>query len=161
LTSKPGTTDERVVATNRKALHEYAIEETYEAGIELTGSEVKSIRAGRVNLRDAFAKPLDGELWLYHCHIAAYDPASRFGHDPDRPRRLLLHREEIRRLASKVQERGYTLVPLRLYFKRNRVKVALALAKGRKLYDRREAIARREAGREIERALRRAPRQTA
>lgn len=147
-------TDERVVATNRKAFHDYEIEETFEAGIELTGSEVKSIRSGRVNLRDAFAKPVDGELWLHNCHISAYDPANRYGHDPERPRRLLLHREEIKRLGSKVQERGYTLVPVRVYFKRNRVKIALALARGRKVYDRREAIAKREADREIERALR-------
>ncbi|MBI4507436.1 MAG: SsrA-binding protein SmpB [Chloroflexi bacterium] len=155
MSEKAGTADERVVATNRKALHDYEIEETYEAGLELAGSEVKSIRAGRVNLRDSYAKPVDGELWLYNCHIAAYDPASRYGHDPERPRRLLLHRAEIRRLSGKVQERGFTLVPLRLYFKRSRVKVALALAKGRKVYDRREAIARREAEREMERALRR------
>lgn len=155
MSEKAGAPDERVVATNRKALHDYEIEETYEAGLELAGSEVKSIRAGRVNLRDSYAKPVDGELWLYNCHIAAYDPASRYGHDPERPRRLLLHRAEIRRLSGKVQERGFTLVPLRLYFKRSRVKVALALAKGRKLYDRREAIARREAEREMERALRR------
>lgn len=155
MSQKAGAAGERVVATNRKALHDYEIAETYEAGVELTGSEVKSIRAGRVNLRDAYAKPVDGELWLYKCHIAAYDPASRYGHEPERPRRLLLHREEIRRLSAKVQERGFTLVPLRLYFKRNRVKVALALAKGRKLYDRREAVAKREAEREIERALRR------
>lgn len=155
MSEKTGAPDERVVATNRKALHDYEIEETYEAGLELAGSEVKSIRAGRVNLRDSYAKPVDGELWLYNCHIAAYDPASRYGHDPERPRRLLLHRAEIRRLSGKVQERGFTLVPLRLYFKRSRVKVALALAKGRKLYDRREAIARREAEREMERALRR------
>lgn len=148
------TTRQLPVISNRKAYHDYFVEETYEAGLELMGSEVKSIRAGRANLRDSFAKVTDGEIWLWNAHVSPYDQANRNGHEPTRPRRLLLHRAEIARLASKVQQQGYTLVPLRLYFKDRRVKVELAVAKGRKLYDKREAIAERESEREIQRALR-------
>lgn len=148
------TTRQPPVISNRKAFHDYFVEETYEAGLELLGSEVKSIRAGRANLRDSFAKVVGGEVWLWNAHISPYDAASYNGHEPTRPRRLLLHRSEIDRLVSKVQEQGYTLVPLRLYFKGRRAKVELAVAKGRKQYDKREAIAEREAAREIQRALR-------
>lgn len=144
---------QRVLATNRKAYHDYLIHEVYEAGIALTGSEVKAIRAGRANLRDGFAKVEGGQVWLWNVHVGAYEPASRFGHAPKRPRRLLLHRAEIRRLTGKVEERGYTLVPLRLYLRGHRVKVELGLGRGRKLHDKREALAQREAQREIERAL--------
>jgi SsrA-binding protein len=141
----------RTIATNRKATHDYFIEETYEAGIVLTGTEIKSIRAGRVNLRDSYAQVKDDELWLIGAHVAAYDQASRENHHPRRPRKLLMHRREIARLAGKVQERGYTLVPLRLYIKDNRAKVELGLGRGKRLYDKRQAIARREAQREVER----------
>lgn len=145
--------EERTVATNRKARHDYHIEESFEAGIVLTGSEIKSVRAGRVNLRDSYAVVRDGELWLINAHIAPYDPASRQNHKPRRERKLLMHRRQINRLASRVQERGYTLVPLRMYLRRGLAKVELALARGKRKYDKREAIAKREASRQIERAL--------
>ena len=143
----------KVIATNRKAYHDYHIEETHEAGLVLTGSEIKSIRAGRVNLRDSYAQIKDGELWLIDTHIAPYDQASRQNHEPRRDRKLLMHRREINRLAAKVQAKGYTIVPLRLYLKNNRAKVEIALVRGKKLYDKREAIAQREAQRQIDRAV--------
>jgi len=147
---------ERTVAVNRKARHDYFIEETYEAGIVLTGSEIKSVRAGRVNLRDSYAIVKDGEVWLLNVHIAPYQQASSHErHDPRRTRKLLLHRRQINRLAGKVQAKGYTLVPLRIYLKDNRAKVEIALARGKKLYDKRRAIAEREAQREMERAIKR------
>ena len=144
----------RVVATNRKAYHDYDIEDTIEAGIVLIGSEIKSIRAGRVNLRDSYAIIKDGEVWLLNTHIAPYDPASRFGHEPRRPRKLLLHRRQIARLASRVQEKGYTLIPLRMYIRDNLAKVELALARGKRQYEKRAAIAKREDERRMQRALR-------
>jgi len=144
---------EKVIATNRKAYHDYFIEETYEAGIVLVGSEIKSIRAGRVNLRDSYVQVKNGELWLLNTHIASYQQAGRQNHEPRRDRKLLMHRREINRLQGKVQEKGYTVVPLRLYLRDNRAKVEIALVRGKKLYDKRQAIARREAGREMERAL--------
>jgi len=145
-------TYEKTVAVNRQARHEYDVLETYEAGLELTGSEIKSVRAGQVNLRGGYARIRDGQAWLVDVHIAPYAGAGRhFGHAPDRPRRLLLHRREIRRLQGKVETSGLTLVPLRLYIKGRWAKVELGLCRGRKLHDRREAIARREARREIER----------
>jgi SsrA-binding protein len=144
----------KVVATNRKARHDYAIEDTIEAGIVLIGSEVKSIRDGRVNLRDSYASIEDGEVWLHNTHIAPYDPASRFGHEPRRKRKLLLHKRQIARLASRVQEKGYTLIPLRIYLSNNRAKVELALARGKRQYDKRAAIAKREDQRRALRALR-------
>jgi SsrA-binding protein len=144
----------KVVATNRKAYHDYTIEDTIEAGIVLIGSEIKSIRAGRANLRDSYATIQDGEVWLYNTHVAPYDPASRFGHEPRRPRKLLLHKKQIARLESRVQEKGYTLVPLRIYLKDNLAKVELALARGKRQYDKRAAIAEREAERRVQRALR-------
>ena len=143
----------KVVATNRKARHDYHIEDTIEAGIVLTGSEIKSIRAGRVNLREGFALFVKGELWLQNCHIAQYDPASRENHDPTQPRKLLLHRRELNRLASRVQERGLTIVPLQLYLRRGLAKVEIGLARGKKLYDKRESIANREADRQIQREI--------
>ncbi|HHY97151.1 MAG TPA: SsrA-binding protein SmpB [Firmicutes bacterium] len=143
----------KTVATNRKAYHDYFIEETYEAGIALTGTEIQSIRQGRVNLRDSFAKVENGEVMLYNMHISPYDYGNRFNHDPLRIRRLLLHKAEIRKLIGKTQQQGYTLVPLRVYLKRGLAKVELALAKGKRLHDKREDIARKSAMREIERAI--------
>ena len=144
---------QKLVATNRKAYHDYFIHETLEAGLVLRGSEIKSIRAGRVNLRDSYVSILNGEAWLMNSHIAAYQEAGREGHDPRRRRKLLLHRREINRLHGKVLEKGYTIVPLRLYIKDNRAKVEIALVRGKKKYDKRAAIARKDADRAIERAL--------
>ena len=143
------------IAVNRKARHDYFIEETYEAGIALVGSEVKSCRLGRVNLRDAYAQIKDGEVFLLNCHISPFEQANRFNHEPLRPRKLLMHKAEIRRLYGKVREKGFTLVPPRLYFnQKGKVKVELALAKGKRAYDKREDIAARDARREMARALR-------
>lgn len=143
----------KAVATNRKAYHDYTIEDTIEAGVVLIGSEIKSIRAGQVNLRDSYAAIESGQVWMLNVHIAAYDPASRFGHEPRRPRKLLLHKRQIARLTNRVQEKGYTLVPLRMYIKNNLAKVELALARGKHEYDKREAIAKREDERRMQRAL--------
>lgn len=142
-----------VVATNRKAYHDYHIEETYEAGIALTGTEIKSVRTGRVNLRDGYAQVKDGELWLLNTHISPYDPASRYNVDPYRARKLLMHRREINRLMGRVQEKGLTIVPLRMYLKNHRAKVEVALVRGKRQYDKREAISKRDADREIQREL--------
>jgi SsrA-binding protein len=145
----------KVVARNRKAIHDYFILETYEAGIVLTGTEIKSVRDGRVNLRDGYAKIEGGELWLYNIHISPYERGSFYNHDPLRPRKLLLRKEEIRRLLGKTKEKGLTLVPLSVYIKDNRwAKVEIALAKGKKQYDKRAAIAERDAQRAMERARR-------
>lgn len=144
----------RVIADNRKARHDFHIDETFEAGLVLTGTEIKSVRAGKVNLRDSHARVERGEVWLYGMHIAPYEHGNRFNHDPDRPRKLLLHRREIDYLAGRVRERGYTLVPLKLYVKGSWAKVELALARGKKLYDKRAAIARRDAERRMAQALR-------
>ena len=146
---------DRSVAVNRKALHDYEVLSSVEAGLALTGTEIKSIREGRVNLRDSYARLERGELWLYNCHIAPYAQGNRYNHEPLRPRKLLLHRDEIRELGAEVDKRGLTLVPLRLYFKRGLAKIQLALVRGRKVYDKREAIADREVQRDIARALRR------
>jgi SsrA-binding protein len=143
----------KVVATNRKAGRDFHLEDRHEAGMVLTGTEIKSIRAGRVNLSDGYIQPRDGELWLLNVHVGPYDPAGRYGHDPLRPRKLLLHRREIDRLASRVRERGYTIVPTRLYLKGGRAKVEIALARGKRKYDKREAIAKRDMQRDIDRAL--------
>ncbi len=143
------------VAVNRKALHDYEVLQRVEAGLVLVGSEIKSIRQGRVNLREAYARPEGGELWLLSAHIAQYAAAGPFGHEPTRKRKLLLHKSQIRELSRAVLEQGLTLVPLRLYLKDGIAKVELALVRGRKQYDKREAIAKREADREIARALRR------
>ncbi len=143
----------KVVATNRKALHDYTVEDSFEAGLVLLGTEIKSVRAGQVNLREGYVQARNGELWLVNTHIAQYDPAGRDTHDPLRMRKLLLHRKEIARLSSRVQERGYTIIPLKLYLKNGRAKVQIALARGKRQYDKRETIAKRDAGRQIDRAL--------
>jgi SsrA-binding protein len=145
---------EKTVVVNRKALHDYEILERVEAGLALTGTEIKSIRDGRVSLREAYARPEGSELWLLGAHIAHYPAASRFNHEPRRRRKLLLHKYEVRELARAVNERGLTLVPLRLYLKRGMAKLELGLARGRRKYDKRQAIARREAERQMQRALR-------
>jgi SsrA-binding protein len=142
----------KTVATNRKAFHNYHIGDSYEAGIALTGSEIKSLRSGRVSLGDAYVRPEHGELWLYNAHIARYEASSYLSHEPKRPRKLLLHRKEIDNLTSKVSEKGLTLVPTRLYIKGNIAKVEIALGKGKRLYDKRESITRREVERELARA---------
>ncbi|MBX5436355.1 MAG: SsrA-binding protein SmpB [Alicyclobacillaceae bacterium] len=145
---------DRSIAQNRKAYHDYFIEETYEAGIVLTGTEIKSIRRGKVNLRDAYARVENGEVFLYHMHVSPYEQGNRFNHDPLRTRKLLLHKSEIAKLAGASREKGYALVPLRLYIKRGFCKVELALAKGKKLHDKRAAARQRDAEREIARAFR-------
>lgn len=145
----------KTVTENRKARHDYQIVETYEAGIALTGTEVKSLRAGRANLRDSFARIDNAELILYNMHISPYEQGNRFNHEPKRERKLLMHKQEIMRLLGKCREKGLTLVPLKVYFNdRGRAKVELALARGKKLYDKREDMAARDAKREMERALR-------
>jgi SsrA-binding protein len=146
----------KTLVTNRQALHEYHILETVEAGLSLQGTEVKSIRAGNVNLRDAYARAENGEIWLWNAHIAPFDQGNRWNHEPRRPRKLLLRTREIGRLASKANESGNTLVPLRLYDKNGRIKLELALGKGKRQYDKRAAIAERESKREIERAIKEA-----
>lgn len=143
----------KVVATNKKARHDYLIEDTFEAGLILTGSEIKSIRAGQVNLRDSYATVRDGELWLINAHIAPYKQATHQNHEPRRDRKLLMHRREINRLTGKLQEKGLTLVPLQIYLKSSRAKVELGLARGKKLYDKRQAIREREDRRRITRAI--------
>lgn len=143
----------KVVATNRKAGRDYYLEDRFEAGLVLTGTEIKSIRAGGVNLSDGYVQARDGELWLVNVHIAPYDPSGRANHEPRRPRKLLLHRREINRLISRVQERRYTIVPVQMYLKAGRAKVEIALARGKRKYDKREAIAKRDAQREMEHAL--------
>jgi SsrA-binding protein len=144
---------EKLIAENRKARHEYHLLERHEAGLVLAGSEVKSLRQGGAQLRRSFADLRDGELWLVGAHIAPYEQAGAESHDPDRDRKLLLHRREIDSLTAKVQERGFTIVPTRLYFKDGRAKVELALAKGKDVRDRRREISKRDADRQIERAL--------
>jgi len=138
---------------NRKAYHDYLIEERLEAGIVLKGSEIKSIRAGKMSLQDAYAKPENGELWLFNSHIASYDAASYNTHQPTRPRKLLLHKKEVDMLTGRVKQRGLTLVPLKLYIKHGIAKIELGVGKGKKVYDKRETIMRRDTDREIERAL--------
>jgi SsrA-binding protein len=145
--------DIKIVATNRRAYHDYHVEETHEAGLVLTGTEIKSVRAGSVNLKDSYAVVKNGEAWLLNVHISSYEPASRQNVDPDRTRKLLLHRGEINRLMGRVQEKGLTIIPLRMYLKHNRAKVELALVRGKRQYDKRAAIAKRETDREIQRAL--------
>ncbi|MBN1979314.1 MAG: SsrA-binding protein SmpB [Anaerolineae bacterium] len=150
----------KVIATNRKAGRDYHLEDKQEAGLVLKGTEIKSIRAGRVNLSDGYVQPRDGELWLVNVHIAPYDPAGQYyGHDPLRPRKLLLHRREIDRLLSRIVERGYTVVPTRMYLKGGRAKIEIALARGKHKYDKRQAIAERTARRDVERALKERDRQ--
>jgi SsrA-binding protein len=143
----------KIVATNKKAYHNYYIGETVEAGIALLGSEIKSIRSGHISLGDAYVSPEKGQMWLLNAHIARYEASSYMGHDPMRPRKLLLHRKEILNLTNKVGEKGLTLVATKVYLKHGIAKVEIALAKGKKLYDKREVITRRENDREMERAL--------
>ncbi|OGO36152.1 MAG: SsrA-binding protein [Chloroflexi bacterium RBG_16_57_8] len=143
----------KVVTTNRKAYHDYHMLESIEAGIALTGTEIKSIREGKVTLSESYVRPEKGELWLLNAHIARYDPGSYMGHESTRPRKLLVHRKELGILASKVAEKGLTLVPTKLYLKDSRAKLEVSLARGKKLYDKRETMARREAEREMERAV--------
>lgn len=144
----------KVITKNRKAFHDYFIEETYEAGIVLKGTEIKSIRAGKVNLKDSFAKIKDGEVFLMNMHVSPYEQGNRFNHDPTRTRKLLLHRKEINKLIGKTKESGFSLIPLKLYLKNGYCKVELALAKGKKKYDKREELKKKAAQREIERAFR-------
>ena len=145
----------KTVARNKKALHDYHIVDTYEAGVVLAGPEVKSIRAGKVSLTEAYARIDGNEAWLYGLHISPYDPASLWNVDPTRNRKLLLHRREIRRLIGATQQEGFTLVPLELYLKDGMVKVGLALARGKKLFDKRDDMKKRDAEREMQRAVRR------
>jgi SsrA-binding protein len=149
-----GRKGDRVVATNRRALHDYHVEERLEAGLVLKGTEVKSLRDGKAQLADAYATVEGGEAYLLNLHISLYDPGNRFNHDPTRKRKLLLHRKEIRRLAGLVERRGYTLIPLRVYFERGYAKVTVGVARGKREYDKRHAIAERDAAREVRRALR-------
>ncbi len=151
---QPDKTERRVIATNRKARHDYAIIETYETGIELKGSEVKSLRDAKAQLQDAYATVDGGQLFLRGAHINPYDPASHENHDPTRARRLLMHRAEIRRITGKLEESGLTLVPLSLYFKNGKVKVELALVRGRRVFDKRAKIDERRARREIRGVMR-------
>jgi len=145
--------EEKSVCVNRRARHDYIIEETYEAGLVLRGSEVKSLREGKANLKDSYAGILKGEAFLLNAHISPYAAANRFNHEPTRTRKLLLHKKEIRRLTGRVKEKGLTLIPLRLYFKSGKAKVELGLARGKKLYDKRESLRRKVAQREVERSL--------
>jgi SsrA-binding protein len=144
----------KIIADNRKARHDFFVEESLEAGIALAGTEVKSLRQGKCSLRDSYARIENGEALLYNVHISPYDPASRFNHDPLRTRKLLLHKHEILKLNSKVREKGYTLVPLKMYFRDGRAKVELGLARGKRQYDKRDDLAQRDAQRAIARALR-------
>lgn len=143
----------RTITLNKKARHDYFVEETFEAGIELYGTEVKSLRLGQVNLRDCWCDVVDGELYVKQMHISPYEKGNIFNRDPLRPRRLLMHKKEILVLFGKIQQQGYTLVPLSLYLKNAKVKVQLGLCKGKKLYDKRSDMAKRDAAREMDRAL--------
>jgi SsrA-binding protein len=144
---------QKIIADNRKAAHDYHFVETFEAGVALLGTEVKSIREGGANLRDSFARIEDGEVWVYNIHVNPYRNRGYSDHDPKRRRKLLLHRQEIRKLIGKTVERGMTLVPVRMYLKNGRVKIAISLAKGKKAHDKRETIKRREADRETRAAV--------
>ncbi|MBX9667459.1 MAG: SsrA-binding protein SmpB [Candidatus Obscuribacterales bacterium] len=143
----------KVITDNRRARHEYEILDVLECGIALVGTEVKSMRQGLANLQDSHARIENGEVWLYNCHVSPYDHGNRFNHDPDRKRRLLLHKAEIRKLKAKVQEKGLSLIPLKLYFNHNRAKVALALCRGKKIYDKRDSISKRDSQRQLERTI--------
>ena len=146
--------NDNIIVKNRKAWHDFHIDETFEAGIVLVGTEVKSMRAHKVNLKDSYARVNKGEVFLYNMHVSPYEKGTTAAHEPERPRKLLLHRQEIRRLIGKTRERGLTLIPLKLYFSGQRVKVELGLARGKQLHDKRRAIAERDAKREIERTFR-------
>ena len=144
----------KIVAQNKKARHDYHIEDTYETGIVLTGTEIKSIRAGKANLKDSFARIKDGEVFIHNMHISPYEQGNRFNHDPLRTRKLLLNRKEISKLIGLTKEKGYSLVPLKMYLKGGFAKLELALAKGKKLYDKRETLKKKDAQREVEKAFR-------
>ncbi len=146
---------EKLIASNKKAFHDYFILEKLESGIALTGTEVKSIREGRVNLKDSYSLIRNGEAFLFNCHVSPYSHGNRENHDPLRTRKLLLHRQEIRRLIGKSQEKGLTLVPLRMYLKRGRVKIEIGIARGKKLYDKRETEKRKELEKEARAAVKR------
>ncbi len=143
----------KVVATNRKARHDYFLLDTYEAGISLMGSEIKSIRAGQISIKEAYVRVDGEEAWLVDAHIAPYNQASHYNHEPRRPRKLLLHKKEIRRLYDEVRRKGVTIIPVRVYLKGGRAKVEIAVARGKRKYDKRQEIARRDAQREIERHI--------
>ncbi|WP_420830387.1 SsrA-binding protein SmpB [Bacillus piscicola] len=145
----------RVIAQNKKARHDYFIEETVEAGIVLKGTEIKAIRAGRMNIADSFARIENGELFMHNAHIGHYEQGNRFNHDPLRTRKLLLHRREINKLIGQSQQAGYSIVPLKVYIKNGKAKVLIGLAKGKKKYDKREALKQKDAKREMDRAIRR------
>ena len=149
-----GTEQKKIAAQNKKAFHDYFVLDRYEAGIELCGTEVKSIRQGKLNLKDSWCSIVDGELFVNGMHISPYDHGNIFNRDPDRPKRLLLHKREIRKLHDLQKQEGYALIPLSVYFKNSRVKVELGLCKGKKTYDKREAVAKRDAKREMDRAMR-------
>ncbi len=149
---------EKLLCQNKKAFHDYFIEETFEAGIVLEGTEVKSLRSGKGNLKDSYVQVDEGEAFLHHTHISPYPYAHQFNHEPERVRKLLLHKREIRRLTGKTQERGYTLVPLKMYFKDGKIKVELGLAKGKTHSDKREDLKKRSADREIEKVMKSAKR---
>ena len=149
----PKETGRKLIAQNKKARHDYHLEDHYEAGLVLTGTEVKSLRAGRASLVDAYARIKDGEVWLEGAHIPEYDQGSWTNHEPRRPRKLLLHRHEIQKLIGKTKESGLTLVPLSMYFKDGKAKVEIALARGKRAYDKRQSLAARDAAREIDRAV--------
>jgi SsrA-binding protein len=151
--AKAKAAGEQVVCVNRQARHNYFIEEVYEAGLVLLGSEVKSLRDGKANLKDSYARIQKGEAFLVNAHVSPYPGANRFNHEPTRTRKLLLHQREIERLTGKTKEKGLTLIPLKLYFKGGRAKVELGLARGKKLYDKRETLKRKMADREVERSL--------
>jgi SsrA-binding protein len=153
MANKQPTSDEKLVCVNRQARHNYFIDETYEAGLVLLGSEVKSLRDGKANLVDSYAQIRHGEAFLINAHISPYAGANQFNHEPTRTRKLLLHAREIERLTGKTKERGLTLIPLKLYFKDGRAKVELGLARGKKLYDKRDTLRRKVAEREVERSL--------
>ena len=155
--SKSTTGDLKVVATNRKATHDYTIEDRFEAGIALLGTEIKSVRAGQANLREGYVQPRGAELFLVNTHIAPYEPAGPASHEPLRPRKLLLHRKEIAKILQKLNERGYTLIPLKIYLKSGRAKIEIALARGKRQYDKRQSIAARDAARQIDRTMKGKP----
>lgn len=144
----------KVITRNKRALRNYFVDDSYEAGVILVGSEVKSLREGKITLTDAYGRFENGELWLVKAHISPYKQANRENHEPERPRKLLMHKRELRRLHAKVREAGYTLIPLSLYFKEGRVKVEMGLCRGKKLHDKRETLRKKEAAREVERARR-------
>lgn len=149
-----GKKDIKIIAQNKKATHDYYIEEKYEAGILLTGTEIKSIRAGKVNLKDSFARISNGEVYIHNMHISPFEHGNRFNHEPTRARKLLLHKQEIAKLIGLTKEKGYSLVPLKIYLRNGFAKIEIALAKGKKLYDKRQTIAKRDAERQMARVLR-------